>query len=220
MTEAEWLISANPRAMLKFWHPQIGDRKRRLFVCALCRRLGIRLADPRSQRAVEVAESFSDYEATEEELGEAFQEALNAQLGRRSATISTAELASSIACTAVRSPLDLAYGTAILLTPGAAREIMKHTVNRKAEAQHQANLLRCVVGNPFSPTLAECPWLTDNIRAMGQTIYENRCYEDLPILADALEDAGCDNADILNHLRGPGAHCRGCWALDLILGKE
>jgi hypothetical protein len=56
--------------------------------------------------------------------------------------------------------------------------------------------------------------------ALAATIYHERAFDRLPILADALEDAGCDNADILDHLRGPGPHVRGCWALDLVLGKE
>jgi hypothetical protein len=58
------------------------------------------------------------------------------------------------------------------------------------------------------------------VERIADTIYRDRSFTDLPILADALEDAGCDNADILSHLRGPGPHVRGCWALDLILGKE
>jgi hypothetical protein len=55
---------------------------------------------------------------------------------------------------------------------------------------------------------------------MAQVIYDERKFEDLPFLADALEEAGCDNADILNHCRGPGPHVRGCWVVDLLLGKE
>ena len=55
---------------------------------------------------------------------------------------------------------------------------------------------------------------------IAQGIYDERAFDRLPILADALEDAGCDNADILAHLRSPGPHVRGCWAVDLILGKK
>ena len=55
---------------------------------------------------------------------------------------------------------------------------------------------------------------------MAEAIYEERTFEQLPILTDALEDAGCNNSDILNHCRQPGVHVRGCWVVDLLLGKE
>jgi hypothetical protein len=69
-----------------------------------------------------------------------------------------------------------------------------------------------------SPTLAHT-WRTSNVTALAQAIYCDRAFDRLPILADALEDAGCDNADILNHCRQPGEHVRGCWVVDLVLGK-
>lgn len=63
-------------------------------------------------------------------------------------------------------------------------------------------------------------WRTTTALALARGIYDERAFDRLPILADALQDAGCDSDDILNHLRGPGPHVRGCWALDLALGKE
>jgi hypothetical protein len=66
----------------------------------------------------------------------------------------------------------------------------------------------------------EQSWLTSNVTALAQSIYDERAFDRLPILANALEDAGCDNADILNHCRQPGEHVRGCWVVDLLLGKE
>jgi hypothetical protein len=72
---------------------------------------------------------------------------------------------------------------------------------------------------PFNLSLNPC-WLTLTVRQLAQAIYDDRAFDRLPILADALEDAGCDNADILNHCRQPGEHVRGCWVVDLLLGKE
>jgi len=167
---------------------------------------------------VEVAERFADDGVTEKELMTALWAAADAQ--DEPGHTYVACWASSIACTAVRIPLDLAYGDAILRTPSTAREVLRRTFSRKAEAQYQAELLRCVVGNPFRPALLDPSLITPKIRAMSQTIYEDRRYEDLPLLVDELEDAGCDNADLLTHLRGPGPHTRGCWALDILLGKE
>ena len=83
-------------------------------------------------------------------------------------------------------------------------------------------LLRDVFGNPFRLLSVQRHWLTWNDRTipkLAQTIYDDRRFDLLPILADALEEAGCDNADILAHCRGPGPHVRGCWVVDLLLGK-
>jgi hypothetical protein len=87
----------------------------------------------------------------------------------------------------------------------------------------QADLLREVVGNPFRRVIINSAWLAWNdgtVRRIAQTIYDERAFERMSILADALEDAGCDNADILAHCRGDGEHVRGCWVVDLLLGKN
>src|SRR5205085_23427 len=79
------------------------------------------------------------------------------------------------------------------------------------ERRVQADLIRDVFGNPFRPVSVEPTWLTFReglVRTMASEIYKDRKFEDTPILADALEDAGCDNPDLLSHLRGPGPHVR------------
>ena len=85
------------------------------------------------------------------------------------------------------------------------------------------DLLRDIFGNPFRLSTIEPDWLTWNDRTvpkLAQAIYDDRRYDIMPILADALEEAGCTDAAILDHCRGPGPHVRGCWVVDLILGKE
>jgi hypothetical protein len=62
-------------------------------------------------------------------------------------------------------------------------------------------------------------WVTDTVRLIARQAYARRDFSAMPVLADALEDAGCDRADVLGHLRGPGPHVRGCWVVDQILGK-
>src|SRR5262249_53955080 len=94
----------------------------------------------------------------------------------------------------------------------------------------QVALIRCVFGNPFRPHAIDPAWLTRNdgtVKQLAQAAYEER---DLPsghldvtrlgVLADALEEAGCTSADLLEHLRGPGPHVRGCWAVDLLSDRE
>ena len=83
--------------------------------------------------------------------------------------------------------------------------------------------LRDIFGNPFRPVTLDHAWLRWNdgaAVAIAQRIYDERRFQDLPILADALEEAGCTSGDILEHCRGPGPHVRGCWVVDLVLGKE
>jgi hypothetical protein len=90
-----------------------------------------------------------------------------------------------------------------------------HTI----ENQAQACLVRDILGNPFRPVRVDPVWQTGTVVSLAQAIYDERAFDRLPILADALEDAGCTNADILNHCRQPGEHVRGCWVVDLLLGK-
>jgi hypothetical protein len=91
-----------------------------------------------------------------------------------------------------------------------------------AEQAAQCLLLRDIMGNPFCPVTLDPSWLRWNdgcVPKIAQAIYDERRFSDLPILADALEDAGCDNEDLLEHCRRPGEHVRGCWMVDAILGK-
>ena len=95
------------------------------------------------------------------------------------------------------------------------------------ELKAQVPLLRDVFGNPFRPISINPIWLTSTVTNLAQTAYDERILPSgeldparLAILSDALEEAGCDNAEILNHLRGAGPHVRGCWVLDLLLAKE
>jgi hypothetical protein len=96
-----------------------------------------------------------------------------------------------------------------------------------AAKQRECDLLRDIFGNLFRPVPLSPAWRTPQVVALGQAAYEERELPSgkldvarLAVLADALEEAGCDQADILNHLRGPGPHVRGCWAVDLLLGKS
>jgi hypothetical protein len=88
----------------------------------------------------------------------------------------------------------------------------------------QAGLIRDIFGNPFRPRPTIDPawlrWNDGTVVRMARGVYEDGRFGDLPILHDALLDAGCDNRDILDHCKGPGPHVRGCWVLDLLLGKE
>jgi len=90
---------------------------------------------------------------------------------------------------------------------------------KRARLAELANLFRCIFGNPFRPVALDPAWRTEAVVGLATGIYADRAFDRLPVLADALEDAGCANADVLGHCRGPGPHARGCWVVDLLLGK-
>jgi hypothetical protein len=116
----------------------------------------------------------------------------------------------------------------------AASNTIEYAFRAKAcggEKTEQCRLCRCIVGNPSRPPLSISPawlsWEGGTVRRLAEAAYAERQLPSghldvtrLAVLADALEEAGCTNADILSHLRGPGPHARGCWPLDLLLGKE
>ena len=89
-----------------------------------------------------------------------------------------------------------------------------------AEGVAMARLLRDIFGKSFRPATFSPEWRTSAAVALARGMYESRDFSAMPILADALQDAGCDSADVLDHCRGPGPHVRGCWVVDLVLGKE
>jgi hypothetical protein len=94
-------------------------------------------------------------------------------------------------------------------------------VNQR-ERHVQADLVREIFGNPFRPAAIDPGWLRWNdgtVPRLARVIYEERDFETLPVLADALEDAGCTEVALLQHCRSGAAHVRGCWAVDAILGK-
>ena len=74
-------------------------------------------------------------------------------------------------------------------------------------------------GDTHQPVVLDPVWRTSTVVALAKQMYGSRDFTAMPILADALQDAGCDNEDILDHCRRPGPHVRGCWVVDLVLGK-
>ena len=89
-----------------------------------------------------------------------------------------------------------------------------------AERRTHCDLIRELFGNPFCPVAFPPSWRTDTAITLARQMYDAREFSAMPILADALQDAGCDNDDVLNHCRAPGVHVRGCWVVDLVLGKS
>jgi hypothetical protein len=219
MTEEEWLACKSPGGMLTYLREQSGVARRkggrrtlRLFACACCRRVWHKLAEDRDRRVVLLSEAFADGMASAEELESARRRCLD-RTGRVYPAVRAA--------IAAADPQPRAAAKAV--TFGVCGAIASHGVGYderwKAEAEAMAGIVREVFGNPFRPAVLDPAWRTPGVAAVAHAIYEERSFDQLPILADALEDARCDDEAILGHCRGPGPHVRGCWALDLILAK-
>jgi hypothetical protein len=230
MTEAKWVACTDPGPMLEFLRGRASDRKLRLFAVACCRRVWHLLTDGRSRGAVEVAERYADGETTREELGvardagvAAHGELLSAvRGGARHLSLPAAYAAFRIA----RRKVVQAARDATAFCPSAVSTAYEASDPRyKAESSEQTVLLRDIFGPlPFRPVTVHPPVLAWNDRIvprLAQVIYDQRRWGDMPLLGDALLDAGCDNEEMLTHAREQGAvHVRGCWLLDLLLDKE
>jgi hypothetical protein len=239
MTEEEWMVCDEPGAMNRFLRQRGSDRKLRLFACGCCRLLGSLLDDPLSLQALDVAEQFADNRATATALAEASHLAYKARYkGNRKQANTQARFAALHTTYKTQSALRaVEYSAEAAGWAGrdscASSNLRSKAADRAADEARRAHearqvtLLRCVFGNPFRVASLDTVWLTSTVVALTKTAYEERALPEghldsdrLAILADALEDAGCTNADLLGHLRSPGPHVRGCWAVDLLLAKE
>jgi hypothetical protein len=198
----------------------------RLFACGCCRQVWRLLTDGRSRGAVEVAERYADGGAGERERGKARASALGAAgRGARQAAWAVYWAASRNTAESVWNAC-AAAAQAATWTAAADAGLAGHDRAaawdgaRVSAGQAQAALLRELFGNPFHDTPLDPRWLTPTVAALGRQAYDDCDFALLPILADALEDAGCDSGELLAHLRGGGEHVRGCWALDRVLGQE
>jgi hypothetical protein len=244
MTAAEWEICWNPRAMLGSLPRRASGRKLRLFACACVRRVWHLLPDARSQMAVEVVERFADDAATAEDVAAAWAAAAaavgddpggtatlnalaNAAMAAESAAGADARaIARDASCWAV---LAAAWFAATQIPDGSHKPWGNGRARTAAE-KTQCHLLHDLFGNPFISTTFDPRWRTWNdhtVVRLAAAAYDHRELPSglldnarLAILADALEEAGCTDPAILQHLRAGGEHVRGCHVLDALLGKS
>jgi hypothetical protein len=246
MDEARWLKSRDPR--LLYAHARrvampvykSGRRRLRLYACACCRRVWHLLAEA-GRAAVEVAERFADDRASLEELrqasaaarqaGHAFYRGVPAKGlealppdAQKAEALRGARLSAHFAAYYASGHSITSQGgrAAVSARAAEARAAEDPRAAAAAHALYQCELLRDLFGNPFRPVSAEPAWLRWNggtVVKVARALYDGRDFERLPVLADALEDSGCAEEALLGHLRGPGPHARGCWALDLLRGE-
>ena len=188
-------------------------RKLRLFACACARRVWPLFQADVFRRAVELAERLADGDVTDRD---------RAVLERKCEGLNPRATWNAAAATATYCLRSSAPRAAWCASHAAARAESgaDEGAVRSAALRRQTDLARDIFGNPFRPVSLDPLWHTFDVQALGRGIYDARDFSAMPILADALQDAGCNNDDILNHCRGPGPHVRGCWVCDLVLGKE
>ena len=213
MDDVEWVRCSHPIMMLEHLRGQASDRKLRLFAVACCLQVGDLLADDRDGVDLAVVERFADGVASEDELRSVHLRLPDSPTNQSAfLTAHAAAVGTMGACSTLR-----AETSGNLTNPKSQGD---YYAGEAGELRSQCRLLRDIMGNPFRPVSFDPDWHTSTVNALAQIMYDHRDFTPMPILADALQDAGCENADILTHCRGPGPHVRGCWVVDLVLGKE
>jgi hypothetical protein len=240
MTEAEWLGCTDPTPMLEFLRGKVSDRKLRMFACACCRTVWPSIPAV-FREAIRIAEEHADGRSTDVELGEAVSAAHRVRRKRNHLERAVYDAARSssdahgvardvarvVASEAAPNPSPTAESRVVdgrvaivEIPPDAAR--LRWDAAFDAHSRLESSLLRDLVGPlPFRPVGLQASvlsWNDGTVVALAGAIYDEQSFDLLRILADALEEAGCTEADILAHCRQQGEHVRGCWVVDSFVG--
>jgi hypothetical protein len=206
--------------MIEFLGGRASERKSRLFAAACCRRLLGLITDRHCRKALGVVERFADGEVTAEKLSYARGDARRAgHAPYRRADESSEGSAMFAVARACEADIMLAVEAASFAAGCEAFLPPPLQLGYDEARREQARLLRDMFLHPASRRAWTDRWRSPDVVSLALGVYSDRAFDRLPILADALEEAGA-TGDILSHLRTPGPHVRGCWALDLILGKS
>jgi hypothetical protein len=242
MTEKSWLRGDNPGSLLRHLKPQASNRKLHLFAAACVERARTYLPEVVRVALAAVEQFLEQRGAARQTLAKAITEIETLVLQARD---SSSELSLSVAQTrlaAVRllsvpasgSTWRLVRDVALALPEAVCHDARWERVPisqraetaerlRAEEKAYQADLFRDIFVNPFRPLTIDPAWLEWRDRTvprLAEGIYCERAFEGLPVLADALEDAGCHDEEILGHCRAPAVHVRGCWLLDALTGRQ
>lgn len=235
MTEAVWLVCDDARELrdcllteLNVGREKAGQRKLWLFACASCRLLWDKLIDERSRAAVEYAERLADGLADPAKFHAVFraaEKAANTRRWREDSPLRAAALDARdlLARRDPEAATDARSTMRMEMSPVAG----EHYQQWLDDLRELADLVRDVFGNPFRPATVDPTWNTPVVTSLARAAYDERALPSghldtarLAVLADALEEAGCSEQAVLDHLRRPGPHVRGCWPVDLLLARE
>jgi hypothetical protein len=225
-----WAESTDPIRMVRALtrrSPSPTLRKLRLYGVATCRRFWERLPGPKGRRAVETLEAYIEGQAGWRDVVAARRRASDAHTHTCAEAFEQDSVATRVAEVHVGYIWQLVEST---LDQGGSGEFgtgydwlvqgLRRDVQAKFADPEQADLVRCVFGDVARKSGLDRRHLTTAAVGLARVMYESKDFSPMPILADALQDAGCDTADVLDHCRGGGPHVRGCWVVDLLLGKS
>jgi hypothetical protein len=210
MTEDDWLTCADPNLLLDLLDGRASARKLRLFACACCRRVK-RLLDEQALRAIEVAERYAD--------GDLSTEALRAaRLAANPDRTRPYRWEETVALAAVREATCPPSREAARRAANAAAAAARSSVSDD-ESYWQSRFVRDIFGNPFRPVAVDPAWRTADVAALARALYDEGDFglDQMAVLADALEEAGCADAEVREHCHSLAGHVRGCWLLDELL---
>ena len=227
MTESEWQHGADLIRLVEGFEPSLSERRARLLAAAFCRAAHGSANLPELLQTMAIIERFCDGGATVQELQEARQRCRVMAIQENEDAARATALEKEVGLDAIlRSRLAwaLAYATT---TPVSLTAVTLHLLEARETPPADGLPATCrqrlldVVGNSFARIEFSPAWRTSTAVALASRIYESQDYSTMPILADALQDAGCDREEVLSHCRDAGAvHIRGCWAVDCVLDLE
>jgi hypothetical protein len=243
MTEADWLSNPDFAAHARFVAERLSPRRLRLLAAGFCRAVEHLFDHPDLKSALAVIEWYADGKDSIAELEKARQRCRELALEAGEAYARQVDGGATggegdvrrelawVVAHAATTPLPVenvgnrAIAVAVQARTGAVLFSPVPTAEFDAATAEQQRVMRAVVwdvaGNPFSPVAFSPEWRTDTAKALARQMYDSREFSAMPILADALQDAGCDNDDVLAHCRDAAArHVRGCWVVDAVLGME
>jgi hypothetical protein len=219
MTEREWSKCTSPETMIGYLASLVSSsgavrtRKKRLFALACCHRIDHLLTDARCREELQIAEEYAERQVSSEEHQAAWAAVLS------SFSKDTTALR-AVLCAKVAGWGGASGSAAQAQSQEPVPTNFRRQEPSRRERAFQCQILRDIFGNPFGPVAFTPTWLTATVKVLASSIYAEKTFEWLPILADALEETGCTSPDLLAHCRQSGVHVRGCWAVDLLLETE
>ncbi len=225
MTEPEWFECQEPGRLISHVRGRVSGRKLRQIAVASASRTQHLLSGEQCRQALEAARQLAEGNFTEDDTEPIRRELWNyirANAGTRPPHTANADAAVAKALHPLpdEAARMAAWEAAKALVRGRGIPWERADYDRMTIQRELADLVRCIFGNPFRPVAADPAWRTSTVVGLAAAVYADRAFDRLLILADALEDAGCDHPDVLAHCRTHPEHARGCWVVDLILGKS
>ena len=235
MTEQEWLqFSASDGVFDYLRANRFSTRKARLFAVACCRTLGPWLSETVCHTAVDRSEQFADGGITKQALAESRKDfpaekrfQLRTECEHRGFTDALQLLPANTRMIVWSASWDACHYSVHADGWDAARYCWlaasvahDHVPLQGENAWLLRSVLHDIFGNPFRSVTFDPRWRTSDVLGLARAIYDDKAFDRMPILADALMDAGCVDEQVLGHCRGDGPHVRGCWVVDLVLQKE